>query len=557
MVAPDAGALNKEKNMTDKIIKTPVLIVGGGPVGLALAGDLGWRGMPCLLIERGDGRVENPKMDMVHIRTMEFCRRWGIVPWVESAGYNREHAQDCVWVTGMHGGYELGREPFPACVDEEPPPQSPQKRERCPQNFFDPVLARHARSYRSVDLRYGVELASFIEHENGVTADIIDRATGETTRVEAQYLAACDGAGSPIREKLGISLSGNPVLTYTTNAIFECRDFNRIHNFPHGYRYIFIGPEGTWCTIVAIDGRHRYRFSFVGNRNREQMNEADIRAAIARALGCDVDFTLLSTMPWRRAELVAESYGTKRIFLVGDSAHQLSPTGGFGMNTGIQEAVDIAWKLQGVVEGWGGPRLLESYEIERKPVAAFNVSEAARNLARMLKPREERPPEAIFLNGPEGERARKAYGDWYTRMMAPEWFTIGVQLGFRYEHSPIVVREEGEGPAQTVHRYVQCARPGHRAPHVWLKRGQSTLDLFGKGFVLLRFLGAPPDVSAFADAAAQRGVPLRVIDLHHAAAAEAYEKRLVLVRPDGHVAWRGDEQPDNPLQVIDIIRGAA
>ncbi len=142
-------------------------------------------------------------------------------------------------------------------------------------------------------------------------------------------------------------------------------------------------------------------------------------------------------------------------------------------------------------------------------------------------------------------------------MMAPEWFTIGVQLGFRYEHSPIVVREDGEGPPQNVHRYVQCARPGHRAPHVWLKRGQSTLDLFGKGFVLLRFLGAPPDVSALVAAAAQRGVPLRVVDLHNAAAAEAYEKRLVLVRPDGHVAWRGDEQPDNPLQVIDIIRGAA
>ena len=542
--------------MTDKIIKTPVLIVGGGPVGLALAGDLGWRGVPCLLIERGDGHVENPKMDMVHIRTMEFCRRWGIVPWVESAGYNREHSQDYAWVTGMHAGHELGREPFPNCVEEEAPPQSPQKRERCPQNFFDPVLARHARSYRCVDIRYGVELGSFTQTDHGVSAEIIDRESGGKTRVEAQYLAACDGAGSPVREQLGIALSGNAVLTYTTNAIFECKDFNRIHNFAPAYRYIFIGQEGTWCTIVAIDGHDRYRFSFVGSRNREQMSEADIRAAIARALGCDVEFTILSTMPWRRAELIAESYGVKRVFLVGDSAHQLSPTGGFGMNTGIQEAVDIAWKLQGAVEGWGGPRLLESYEIERKPVATFNVSEAARNLARMLKPREERPPEVIFTQGAQGDQARKAYGDWYTRMMAPEWFTIGVQLGFRYEHSPIVVREDGEGPAQEVHRYVQSARPGHRAPHIWLKGQTSTLDLFGKGYVLLRFLGAPPDVSGLVAAAALRGVPLKVVDLSHAAAAEAYEKRLVLVRPDGHVAWRADAQPDDPLHVIDIVRGA-
>ncbi|MBX9759382.1 MAG: FAD-dependent oxidoreductase [Beijerinckiaceae bacterium] len=542
--------------MNDTVIKTPVLIVGGGPVGLALAGDLGWRGVDCVLIERGDGRVENPKMDMVHIRTMEFCRRWGIVPWVESAGYNRDHGQDCVWVTGMHGGYELGREPFPACADEEPPPQSPQKRERCPQNFFDPVLARHARSYRSVDVRYGVELASFTEHAEGVSAHIVDRESGAATRVEAQYMIACDGAGSPIREKLGIALSGKQVLTYTTNAIFECPNFNSIHDFPQGYRYIFIGPEGTWCTIVAIDGRDRYRFSFVGNRNREQMTEDDMRAAIARALGCDVEFTILSTMPWRRAELVAESYGTKRVFLVGDSAHQLSPTGGFGMNTGIQEAVDIAWKLEGAIKGWGGPRLLESYEIERKPVATFNVQEAARNLARMLKPREERPPEAIFIPGPEGDRARKAYGDWYTRMMAPEWFTIGVQLGFRYEDSPIVVPEDGPAPQHEVARYVQTARPGHRAPHVWLKRDRSTLDLFGRGFVLLRFLGAPPDVSGMVEAAAARGVPLQVVDICHAAAAEAYEKRLVLVRPDGHVAWRGDVEPDDPARVMDIVRGA-
>lgn len=542
--------------MSDEIINTPVLIIGGGPVGLAVAGDLGWRGVRCLLVERGDGRVDNPKMDMVHIRTMEFCRRWGIVPWVESAGYNRDHGQDCAWVTGLHGGYELGREPFPAPSQEYAPPQSPQKRERCPQNFFDPVLARHARSHACVDMRPGVELVGFTEHKDGVTARIVERATGEEATVQAQYLIACDGAGSPIREKLGIALSGNSVLTYTTNAIFECRDFNRIHDFNEAYRYIFIGPEGTWSTIVAIDGRDRYRFSFVGGRNREQMNEADMRAAIARALGCDIEFKILSMMPWTRRELIAESYGTKRIFLVGDSAHQLSPTGGFGMNTGIQEAVDIAWKLEGAIAGWGGPRLLESYEAERKPVATFNVMEAARNLARMLKPREERPPEAIFTHGPEGDRARKAYGDWYRRMIAPEWFTIGVQLGFRYEDSPIVVREEGPEPPHEVARYVQTARPGHRAPHVWTGRGRSTLDLFGRGFVLLRFLGAPPDVSGLVNAAAARKLPLQVIDICHAATAEAYEKRLVLVRPDGHVAWRGDAEPTDPMRIIDTVRGA-
>jgi len=541
----------------DRVRRIPVLIVGGGPVGLALAGDLGWRGVECMLVERGDGRVENPKMDMVHIRTMEFCRRWGIVPWVESAGYNRAHPQDCAWVTGLADGHELGREIFPANVDDEPPPQSPQKRERCPQNFFDPVLARHARSHSSVSMRYGVELLSFEERADGVRAHIVDRASGARESVEADYLIACDGAGSMIREQLGIGLSGNPVLTYTTNAIFECPGFNAIHGFAPAYRYIFIGPEGAWGTIVAIDGRDRYRFSFIGGRDRAQMSEDDMRAAIRRALGCETAFLLVSMAPWTRRELLADSFGAGRVFLVGDSAHQLSPTGGFGMNTGIQEAVDIAWKLEAMVRGWGGENLLASYEAERRPVAAFNVAEAARNLQRMLKPREARPPAEIFLEGRAGEQARKTYGDWYTRMMAPEWFTIGIQLDFRYEDSPIVVSDATPEPPRHAARYAQTSRPGHRAPHVWLRRDLSTLDLFGRGFVLLRFLGAPPDASRFIEAARACGMPLQVIDLNHTAAAEAYERRMVLVRPDGHVAWRGDEAPANAARILDIARGAA
>jgi hypothetical protein len=125
-------------------METPVIIVGGGPIGLAVAGDLAWRGMPCLVIERSDGAVRQPKMDLVNVRTMEFCRRWGIVPEIENSGYNRAHVQDNVWVTALAGGYELGREIFPNCIDEPCPPQSPQKRERAPQNFFDPALARFA-----------------------------------------------------------------------------------------------------------------------------------------------------------------------------------------------------------------------------------------------------------------------------------------------------------------------------------------------------------------------------------------------------------------------------
>lgn len=538
------------------VSKTPVLIAGAGPVGLALAGDLGWRGIPCLLIEKGDGSIWQPRMDFVGVRTMEFCRRWGIVPWVESAGYNRDYPQDCVWLTGFNG-YELGRERFPSPKEETPPPQSPQKRERCPQDFFDPVLARFVRTFPHVTIRYNCELLDFEEKDSGVTARVVDRLSGKEERIEASYLVGCDGGSSTVRQQLDIAMSGSPVLTYTTNAIFRYEGLEKLHDKAPGYRFIFIGPEGTWATIVAINGRDRWRLSIVGDENKRTLTEKDVREVIVRAVGREFDFEVLSIMPWIRRQLVAERLGTKRVFIAGDAAHLTSPTGGFGMNTGIQDSVDLAWKLEGALRGWGGSRLLGSYDIERRPVAIRNVTEATGNLQRMLAPRVNKPPKEVFEPGPAGDRARKVFGDNYTEMMRREWFTLGIHLGYFYEGSPIVVPDGTPAPPDDVSRYVQTSRPGSRAPHVWLSEGQSTLDLFGRGFVLLRFGPKPAAVDALLQAAKERTVPLSVVDLEHEEAGRVYERRLVLVRPDGHSAWRGDTQPEDALAVIDAIRGAA
>ena len=303
-------------------MKIPVLVVGAGPVGLCVAGDLAWRGIASLNVERGDGAVSQPKMDMPHIRTLEFCRRWGLVKEVENAGYNRKWPQDNVWVTGLIGGYELGREPFPCCDDEPYPEQSPQRRERCPQNFFDPVIARWVASLPLAIQRYHTELVDFTERSDGVSAIIRNVQSGECENVEAQYLVGCDGAGSLVREKLGISMTGNAVLTYTTNVIFRSRDLQAKQNIAHGYRYIFVGPEGTHATLVAIDGYDKYRFSLVGSAARAQLSDAQLREAIANAIRGPCEIEILSTMPWTRRELVADRFGSKRVFLVGDSAHQ-------------------------------------------------------------------------------------------------------------------------------------------------------------------------------------------------------------------------------------------
>jgi 2-polyprenyl-6-methoxyphenol hydroxylase-like FAD-dependent oxidoreductase len=533
---------------------TPVLIVGAGPVGLALAGELGWRGVPCIIIEKGDGSIYQPKMDLVGVRTMEFCRRWGIVDWVEGAPYPRHYRQDNVYVASVTG-YEFGREPFPGMEDQPELTQSPQRRERCPQDMFDPVLQRFARSSPHVDLRYHAELEGFEADAAGVRATIVDPRSGARHTVAAQYLVGCDGAASTVRQALGIAMAGNPVLTYTTNAIFRCRDFLALHGKGEAYRYIIIGTEGTFATIVAINGNDRFRFSIVGDETKRAYDEDEVRRLIVRAVGREFDFEILSIVPWIRRELVADGFGGGRVFIAGDAAHLTSPTGGFGMNMGIQDAVDLGWKLEAMVRGWGGPQLLASYGIERRPVAIRNVREASGNLSRMLSPRDRKPPAEAFAPGPAGDAARAAFGQAFAETMRREWFTLGIHLGYRYEGSPVIVPDGTPEPPDEVSRYVQTARPGHRAPHCWLAPGRSTLDLFGRGFVLMRF-GGGAATAGLERAAKARGLPLTMVDIADEAAASLYARRLVLVRPDGHAAWRADAEPPDPDRIIDIVRGA-
>jgi 2-polyprenyl-6-methoxyphenol hydroxylase-like FAD-dependent oxidoreductase len=534
---------------------TPVLVVGAGPVGLALAGDLGWRGIPCRLIEKTDGAILQPRMDLVGIRTMEFCRRWGIADWVRDAPYPNDYPQDCVYVTGLNG-YELGREPLPSRADERPPPQSPQKRERVPQDLFDPILKRFAGSFPQVTLRYRTELLGYEQTAKGVRTRVRDAITGVTATISADFLVGADGASSTVREIAGIGMSGNPALTYTTNVVFRCADFPALHDKGKAYRFIFIGPEGTWLTIVAINGRDRFRMSIVGSPEKVSHGEADIHQALRRAVGRDFDYQIESVLRWVRRELVADSFGQERVFIAGDAAHLMSPTGGLGMNTGIQDAVDLGWKLQAVLRGWGGQYLLRSYEAERRPVALRNVDVSSRNLGRMLATRARRPPPELFEAGQQGDAVRREYGAWFTETMRHEWFMNGVHLGYRYDDSPVVWPDGTLAPPLESMTYTQTARPGARAPHVWLPDGRSTLDLFGRGLVLLRLGGKAPSGDGLRVAAEQRGVPLEIVTLDIAEAIKAYRSRLVLVRPDGHVAWRGDNEPKDTGAVIDVIRGA-
>ncbi|GAA4333021.1 FAD-dependent oxidoreductase [Pigmentiphaga soli] len=539
-------------------LDTDVLVVGGGPVGLALAGDLGWRGRRCVLAEQGDGSILQAKMDGVGIRTMEFCRRWGIVGDVESSAYKRDYPQDNVYLTALDG-YELEREPLPSMRDDVPPPDSPQKRERCPQNMFDPVLQKFARSQPGVELRYRHRLLSFRQDADGVASTLADLESGREFEVRSRFLVGCDGGRSAVRQQLGIAMHGEGLLTHTTNVIFRCPNFNSLHDKKPGYRYMFVGAHGVWATIVAINGNDQWRMSIIGNdQDNPVYSEDELKAFAYRAMGRPFGLEILSILRWTRVEQVAERYGEGRVFIAGDACHLTSPTGGLGMNTGIGDAVDLSWKLAACLEGWGGPRLLESYELERRPVALRITRFSTGNLRIM-----QRVPHTaqIFEDSEAGRQARERVGQALKAGLRREWFSKNMHLGNRYVESPVCVYAEPEDEAQVraeyeeAVRYVPSTRPGARAPHAWLADGRSTLDLFGRGFVLVARADRAAAAGPLAQAAERLGVPLRVAPIGQPEVLAAYEKPYVLVRPDGHVAWRGDALPGDAQWLLNTICG--
>jgi 2-polyprenyl-6-methoxyphenol hydroxylase-like FAD-dependent oxidoreductase len=530
--------------------KTRVLIAGGGPVGLALAIELGMAGIDCLLIERRDGSVTVPKMSGLSIRSMELNRRWGIAEKAKRAGWPQTRPNDFVYCTSMIGP-ELTRIRIPPYVDKHPP-FTPEPDCGCAQIFYDPLLLERVRSLPSVTLRHQTSLDSFVQDERGVRATITDRDTGKNEIVEADYLVGCDGADGAVATQLALDYAGVGAFAKSVNIYFRSRELMEIHDKGWARFFRFTDAGGSWGEIIGIDGKETWRLSAL-----KALPGYDTPQYMRRFAGRDFGYELLSVMRWERRERVATRYRDgKRVFIAGDAAHQNSPTGGLGLHTGLQDALDIGWKLTAVLQGWGGEKLLESYEIERKPVALNNVRACTGEFELL----------SVLPTGPEIDRdtpegaalrerwAKTFYGSNHANM---PMFTENLRLGYCYDPSPIVIPDGSAAIPVETKQFVPSARPGTRAPHAWLEEGRrSVLDLFGQGFVLLRLGAAPPSGATIAAAAETRRVPLTIVDLTDPTIAALYERPLVLVRPDGHVAWRADDSPADPLALIDRVRGA-
>ncbi|VCU70875.1 2,4-dichlorophenol 6-monooxygenase [Pigmentiphaga humi] len=542
--------------MSEDVREIPVLIVGGGPVGLAMSLDLSRRGIRSVLLEQSDGTIEHPRTGLIAVRTMEAFRQWGIAQEVRACGFPEDYELSMVFCTALNG-LLLDREFYPGMRDTPTPPETPEKKQRCPQLWLQPILARAALGHAETQILFKHRYEALAQADDHVAVQALDLATGARKDFKAQYVLACDGAASQVRTDVGIAMQGRP-LGYSVNILIRSPGLARRHLMGEAERYMFVGPEGMWGNLTVVDGSDIWRLTVMGSQEKMDLESFDASSWVRRAIGeqdgeARTDFEVLSVTPWRRSETLADHYARGRVVLVGDSAHTMSPTGGMGMNTGIQEVLDLGWKLQGLLEGWGGDGLLASYEMERRPIARRNIGFSTQN----FKAWQDTPDPARVCDAtPEGEQIRKSLGKRLREATRVEWESMGLQIGHRYEDSPICV-PDGTPPTPDDFRvYLPTARPGSRAPHVWLDDGRSTLDLFGRSFVLMVLdSGVDSQAEALAAACSERRVPLEIVRLTEQRVRESYGAALVLVRPDGHVAWRG-QAIANPLHLTDLVRGA-
>lgn len=528
----------------------PVLIVGGGPVGLCLGIALARAGHPALLVEEREGPTAHPKATLLGARSMEHFRAWDRL---DERVYDAAIRQDddyFILFCDRLAGHELHRfrSPGSEAIRRRDPHAatrfrelawSPYGKTQIGQQALEPVLLAEARRHPALELRHGWRLEHFTDDGDHVGCNLLRIADGASQRVRARYLVACDGGGSSIRRALGIRLGGRGRMRSNVSYLFRAPGFLAAHGKGMANLYFCLAPDA-FGVFTAIDGREIWNYQHYWADPTRATDAEDAATVLHRAMGRPFDFELLATTHWHHHQSVAHRWRQGRVFLAGDAAHLFVPTGGVGMNTGIGDAVDLAWKLGAVLDGWGGDTLLDSYEAERKPVAWRNSVISANNSDRIDMVMDE-----IAAGLDPGTRI-----SW----MARQFNSAGVHLGYRYADSPVVVPDSTPEPPDDPNVVVPSTWPGSRFPHVWMADGRSTLDLLDRQrFTLLTAPGAAAPGLVGALRAAR--MPLTEVAVTDPEATAVMERPLVLVRPDGHVGWRGEADPADPHAVAKRLAG--
>jgi 2-polyprenyl-6-methoxyphenol hydroxylase-like FAD-dependent oxidoreductase len=543
-------------------IATSVLVVGAGPVGLTLAMDLAARGIRVVVAElRHRGEAPSVKCNHVAARTMEIFRRLGVAQKLRNAGLPADYPNDVAYRTTFTGE-ELARIRIPCRRDRYtakdgpdgwwPTPEPPH---RINQIYLEPILFEHAAAQANVRMLNRTSIDAFAQDEGGVTATARDLDTGETHRIACSYLIGCDGGRSEVRRAIGATLGGDAVVQRVQSTYIRAPGLIGMLKVPPAWGTFSLNPRRSG-NVYAIDGRETW---LVHNYLRE--DEADFESvdrdwAIRAILGVGPDFRyeVLSREDWFGRRLVADRFRDRRVFICGDAAHIWVPYAGYGMNAGIADAMDLSWTLAAHLNGWAGDRILEAYERERLPITE-QVSHFAMNHAHAMARQRGAVPQDIESPGPEGERIRVAVGKSAYELNVQQYCCAGLNFGYYYTGSPIIAYDGETPPPYTMSSFTPSTVPGCRVPHLWLRDGRSLYDALGTGYTLLRF-DPGVAVDGLEAAARLRGVPLLVFDVDAEESPTLYREKLVLSRPDQHVAWRGDAPPVDPLALVDRIRGA-
>jgi 2-polyprenyl-6-methoxyphenol hydroxylase-like FAD-dependent oxidoreductase len=539
------------------------LIVGAGPVGLTLAIDLAWRGIDVTVVEtRARAAPPEPKCNHVAARTMEIFRRLGIAEKMRNAGLPADYPHDISYRTTFTG-QELTRIPIPCRRDRFtardgpdcnwPTPEPPH---RINQIFLEPILFEHAAAQKRIRIINRTSVEDVVIGDSSASVGLRDLDTGAVTRLSCRYLIGCDGARSVVRKAIGAELSGDAVVQRVQSTYIRAPDLIGRQHYARAWGTGAINPRRSGM-VYAIDGTERWLVHNYLKPDEADFESVDRDGCIRTILGVDKDFRyeIISKEDWFGRRLIADKFRDRCAFIAGDAAHIWVPYAGYGMNAGIADAMNLSWLLAAHLNGWAPSTILDAYEAERWPITS-QVSRFAMSHAEAEIRRRGAVPDTIEDSGEAGEAARREVGRLAYEINVQQYACAGLNFGTYYDRSPIIAYDGAAQPAYTMSLYTPSTVPGCRTPHVWREDGSSLYDAMGPEFTLLRCDPAL-DVGSLKAAARRRGVPLKVLDIGQQNAAIFDGGRLVLSRPDQHVAWRGGELPADPLALIDRVRGAA
>src|SRR3954468_6412977 len=548
------------RSVLETRLTTSVLIVGGGPCGLMLANELGRRGVSAVMIDEKPGTAFNPQANATQARSMEHYRRLGLADEIRQAGLPADYPTDVAYFT-RYTGYELARFQLPSSASATQLIKglsgswsAAELPHRVAQKFVEAVLRRHAERLPGIRLHYGHRLLNYVEHDDGIVAEFEQVADGSRVSVHADFLVGADGPRSMVRQSLGISYGG---LTGTQRDFMGGRMLAVYLRSP-GF-YASIPHPKAWmyncfnrdrrAFMASVNGRDEFAFhtQLRPGEDERAITIDEAKAAFQRACGAPIDCEVLSFLTWTAGHaLVADGMQRGRVFLGGDAAHLFTPTGGLGYNTAIEDAVNLGWKLASVVRGVSPAGLLDSYEIERRPVALRNT-DYARRFADSL---------GLYAAAPDiedateaGDEARGTAGVYLEQHARAEFNIPGVTFGGRYDGSPIIVSDGSQPPPDTANVYVPSACPGGRAPHAWLDDGISLYDLFGFEWTLLQFGEVMTAHASFAETVRAIGVDVKLVTLPKSL-RDLYEADVALIRPDQIVAWRGSASQAGTIERV-------